>query len=73
MNGLLEVTYTQCIVYKYRSLGAHPNCYPLGTGALSPGGKSGLGVKLIYHFNLVPKSKNDVAICLHGMVLNYYF
>jgi hypothetical protein len=40
--------------------GAHP----MGTGALSQGGKSGIEVKLINHLHLLPRSRM-VVLYLH--------
>jgi hypothetical protein len=48
----------------------------MGTVRFITGGESGMGVKLITHFNLVPTSRVvelylHSPICLHSIVPNY--
>jgi hypothetical protein len=53
----------------------HPTSYPMGTGDSFPSGKSGRGIKLTTHLQLVPGSRkcesiHPLPIRLHGVVLN---
>jgi hypothetical protein len=56
--------------------GDHPTSYTMGTGGSFLGGKSGRGVKLTAHLQLVPRSGKcgsiytSLPICLLGVVLN---